>query len=81
MKPDKRSIRRKALAKKKIKAKKIMKESWAHDEETITPRNIGRVASTHGSGCSCRMCGNPRKFFGEKTRQEYLEDLRQRDEE
>lgn len=35
----------------------------------ITPKMIG-TAANHGKLCSCHMCGNPRKFFNEKTLQE-----------
>lgn len=38
------------------------------------PREIGLMASTHGSLCSCHMCGNPRKYFNEKTMQEKKSD-------
>ncbi len=34
----------------------------------------GMLANT-ASLCSCWMCGNPRKYFGEKTRQEALATL------
>ncbi len=34
----------------------------------------GMLANT-ASLCSCWMCGNPRKHFGEKTRQEALATL------
>lgn len=27
----------------------------------------------HMAGCSCSMCGNPRKYFNERTRQEKLD--------
>ena len=34
----------------------------------------GMLANT-ATLCSCWMCGNPRKYFGEKTRQEALATL------
>ena len=34
----------------------------------------GMLANT-ATLCSCSMCGNPRKYFGEKTRQEALATL------
>ena len=34
----------------------------------------GRLANT-ATLCSCWMCGNPRKYFGEVTRQEILAAL------
>ena len=36
---------------------------------TPTPRQLGRHAQTP-KACSCWMCGNPRKFLGERTVQE-----------
>lgn len=33
------------------------------------PADAGRFAH-HGKPCSCFMCGNPRKFWGELTMQE-----------
>lgn len=41
----------------------------------ITPKMIG-TAANHGKLCSCHMCGNPRKFFNEKTLQEQKFDER-----
>lgn len=34
-----------------------------------TPRQLGRHVQTPKT-CSCWMCGNPRKFLGERTVQE-----------
>jgi hypothetical protein len=39
------------------------------------PARVGKWASTHGKPCSCYMCGNPRRHFGEKTRQELIADI------
>jgi len=36
-----------------------------------TPFRLGRYANTP-KPCSCYMCGNPRKHFLKKTRQEYF---------
>lgn len=33
------------------------------------PATIGRIARTR-TPCSCYMCGNPRRLFGERTWQE-----------
>ena len=46
----------------------------------IEPRGIGRMASTHNVPCSCSRCGNPRRIFGTKTRQEVKEDLLEKEE-
>jgi hypothetical protein len=44
----------------------------APPEHPPTPRDIGHMAAVHGAACSCHMCGNPRKYFGEETFQERL---------
>ena len=46
----------------------------------LDPRSVGRIYSTHGSECSCAMCGNPRRHFGTKSRQEIRFDLNDPDE-
>lgn len=33
-------------------------------------------AAQHGKLCSCQMCGNPRRYFGEETIQERRAALR-----
>lgn len=72
----KRAIRREQEIRKKNKAKKIMKESWGYPDDMIDEKRIGKTASTHGKPCSCPMCGNPRRHFGEKTRQETKADIK-----
>lgn len=49
------------------KAKRIMKFVMgdSYDDEDAVKR------ADHLATCSCNMCGNPRKFYGEKTRQEF----------
>lgn len=42
-------------------------------------RTLGKVAST-AAPCSCVICGNPRKFFGELTMQERRLSARASDE-
>lgn len=54
----KRAFRRFEERKKKVKARKI----YPHDPKA-------RLAN-HLKACSCWMCGNPRKFFKDKTIQE-----------
>ena len=41
-------------------------------ENPPTAKYIGRMAAVHHAGCSCQMCGNPRKYFGKETFQEHL---------
>jgi hypothetical protein len=38
-------------------------------------RDDAAKRAEHLAGCSCPMCGNPRKWFGERTRQERLHDV------
>ena len=71
----KRAARRDQEIRKKKKAKKVMKENWGFSDSMINERNIGLTASTHGKPCSCPMCGNPRRHFGEKTMQEIKADI------
>ena len=51
-------------------AKRAMK--WLlgdlYDEDAVTKR------ADHMANCSCWMCGNPRKYFNERTRQETVDD-------
>jgi hypothetical protein len=49
-------------------------------EEADNKKTIGKMASVHGAECSCYMCGNPRKHFGEKTRQEIIADKKAKEE-
>jgi len=53
----------------KQKAVKVMK-GWDYKSEDITPQRIGKMAGVHGKPCSCVLCGNPRRHFGELTVQE-----------
>ncbi len=48
---------------------------WGRDltESDESPRHRGKVIDTP-TPCSCWMCGNPRKYFGEKTLQELRHD-------
>lgn len=48
--------------------------------EFLDPRSVGKIYSTHGSECSCPMCGNPRKHFNQKTRQEERFEISDSDE-
>ncbi|GAB5402767.1 MAG: hypothetical protein Aurels2KO_09980 [Aureliella sp.] len=51
------------------KAKRVLK--WlmgdVYDDTDATKR------SEYLAGCSCSMCGNPRKFFNEPTRKERVD--------
>ena len=61
-----RSIRRHHITRIKNKVKKYYGiRTWIreHDNPNLV---IGYRANTH-TPCSCVMCGNPRKHFGERT--------------
>lgn len=60
-----RAYRRFQLDKKKAKARKI----YPHDENATW--------ANHLQGCSCYLCGNPRKWFNAKTMQELRADSAQ----
>jgi hypothetical protein len=76
MKVPKRSIRRQQAKRIKGRAKRIIKGRRLNDDpnEPVDPKDVGRVASVHGADCSCMMCGNPRKRWGERTLKEIKED-------
>ena len=46
-----------------------LSSSFSSDPETITTIQVARYAVDR-KPCSCAMCGNPRRFYGEVTRQE-----------
>lgn len=68
----KRAIRRVHLKRMKAKAERIYKNSFSH-----IPAKLVRTWANHLAMCSCAMCGNPRKFSKQPTRQEILMDLKQ----
>ena len=78
----KRAERRQAEQRVKAKVKRIVRETWYHNPQARADsslaeneRFVGKMAATRHS-CSCRCCGNPRKYFkgDEKlTRQEVRE--------
>lgn len=53
----------------------MIKDTWGDLYQTTVddPRHVGMVAHTPKT-CSCPCCGNPRKHFGLKTRQELKEE-------
>ena len=59
----KRAIRRLMLQNKKKKSCSVYKSA----------PNAVKYAN-HMKTCSCFMCGNPRKWFGQKTRQEKISE-------
>lgn len=59
MKEAKRARRRRDLARMKAKAKRLY--WWSNTAITL---------ANHLTSCSCAYCGNPRRWFDEKTMQE-----------
>lgn len=51
--------------KERYRRKERLHPYWRSDE----PAAAGKYAN-HGCNCSCHMCGNPRRHFGERTIQE-----------
>jgi len=68
-----RAFRRKQEAKKKRKARHILK-LWFYYNEDDEPseQQLGQMTSTHCCPCSRYCCGNTRHHFGKLTRQELL---------
>ena len=73
----KRAKRREQTKRIKERAKKIIK-GWGGTD--LSDRNVGRVASVHGAGCSCMKCGNPRHKWNSITRQEELAKIEEKDQ-
>ncbi len=63
-----RSYRRRQVARAKRRARRALTNSLL-DPPDHTPRVIGIWAQMR-KACSYWMCGNPRRYFGEMTRQE-----------
>ena len=55
------------------KKKKVSKHDWFLWLDK-TPRVIGQASHTPKQ-CSCHMCGNPRKYWKEKTIQERRNEI------
>jgi hypothetical protein len=67
-----RGVRRSQEKRIKTKYKKVAK-SWGGFGSALeapkepSPREVGMMAAVHGKGCSCSMCGNPRKTHRGKS--------------
>lgn len=74
-------FRRFQEAKKKLFAKMIWKQRrrWADNREP-DPKAVGYIAHSPAS-CSCEVCGNPRKWWNQKSMQERRMDEFYRNEE
>lgn len=53
----------------RAKRRALARLSWLWRRRELTPRVVGLYAATRVP-CSCPLCGNPRRHFGERTRQE-----------
>lgn len=49
--------------------KKKRQYYYSYRQGRLSPRQLGLVLHTPAL-CSCYMCGNPRKYFGERSVQE-----------
>lgn len=71
-----RGERRHQLARNKARWLRYWKRSAGYkvqpDEQWLA-RTV-RISAAHGTLCSCYMCGNPRRHFGELTIQERRAD-------
>jgi hypothetical protein len=57
------------------RAYRCLRWLWASDPGWVTARVVARRAVDR-TPCSCFLCGNPRRFTGEVTRQEALAECR-----
>lgn len=72
------AYRRHQEQKHRAKAKRHFKErwNWTPPNGIEEPNHIQVcIHATTPKGCSCYMCGNPRKYFNEKPVQEQKADL------
>jgi hypothetical protein len=73
-----RAVRRHHKFRMRKKARRIF-NSWGNstwgDYSHYSFLQEGKYAD-HLKSCSCHMCGNPRKFWNEKTRQELKAKLK-----
>lgn len=67
------SLDRRMADESRLKARELQKAKVMGDDLSGNPRALGRQYSTHGTQCSCWMCGNPRKHFKSRS----LDELRQ----
>lgn len=69
------SLDRRMSDEKRLKAKTAKQiTDILRNKSELTPKEIGKQYATHNKGCSCYLCGNPRKHFNEKTLKEKSED-------
>lgn len=68
----------KRLQRKKSAIKKQTRIAKAHQFPTGPIHRLSKVHATTCGDSHCAMCGNPRKFFKQRTRQERSFDQTQR---
>ena len=57
------------------RAYRYLRQLWCSNPAWVTARVVARRA-VNRTPCSCFLCGNPRRFTGEVTRQEALAECR-----
>ena len=78
-----KSKRNKRISEKLRKIKKVEKwfyETYYFSYSEEQRNSIIKSNSITPKKCSCYMCGNPRKFFNEKTKQEIDSELKLKEE-
>ncbi len=60
----KRARRRRDIERMKSRMQRLMRTIYSYRIEYLTPKAMGRMASTHGKPCSGSCCGNRRRFEG-----------------
>ena len=70
----KRQIRFLQKARNLKKWARLVKARYTMFPEGEAKERYIRKLANHGKTCSCRMCGNPRKWYGHKTMQELKAD-------
>jgi hypothetical protein len=68
-----RDYRRRQMARAKQHALRLLRVMWDLPQDWLTARVIGKHAADR-TPCSCSMCGNPRRHFGQATLQEQRAD-------
>lgn len=63
------AFRRHQFQRAKRRAIRYLRWLWADEPQWITERAVRQHAADRAP-CSCHLCGNPRRFFGQVTRQE-----------
>lgn len=66
------------------KVKRILKvwrgADWGSENDLADDGRIAQIMLRTRVRCSRACCGNPRKFFGKKTRQEVVADISEREQ-